>query len=61
MWTAPAERSGDGAFERATRRAEGGVAGADESGVAASLCHRSPKPSAAIQAESTSPTFSHTQ
>src|SRR4029434_7312212 len=40
LWTAPAERSGDGAFER-PKLLE--LILTSQSGVAASLCHRSPK------------------
>ena len=43
MWNAPAERSVDGAFwEWVGPRVQTIVFGHDESGVVASLCHRTP-------------------
>jgi hypothetical protein len=43
LWSAPAKRSDDGAFERTKIPLHSIALRAYESGVAASLCHRTPK------------------
>jgi hypothetical protein len=43
LWSAPAKRSGDGAFERTKGPLHSKALRACESGVAASLYHRTPK------------------
>ncbi|MEW6157165.1 MAG: hypothetical protein AB1813_07005 [Verrucomicrobiota bacterium] len=42
LWTAPAERSGDGALALAVRVDKSSALGVGQSGVALSLCHRTP-------------------
>src|SRR6478736_2454702 len=46
-WTAPAERSGDGAFERA-KRVEFSTRAVRAKAVSRSACHRSPKSSLSL-------------
>jgi hypothetical protein len=43
FWTAPAERSGDGALALPVRVDKSSALGVGQSGVALSLCHRTPK------------------
>ena len=52
-WSAPAERSGDGAFERAEIVRSGRRFSCVPKAVSRCACHRSPKPERAFQAAST--------